>query len=99
MAVRLRLKRLGAKARPFYRIVAADSKSPRDGRFIETVGTYDPLTDPPTIRVKQERVEHWLGVGAQPTDSVKQVLQAAGVLGRDGKLAPVPQGITEAPAE
>jgi small subunit ribosomal protein S16 len=93
--VKIRLKRLGAKARPFYRIIAADSKSPRDGRFIETLGTYDPLTDPPTIKVKVDRVLYWLGTGAQPTDSGKSVLRTAGVLDEKGKVKPAPQGVTE----
>jgi small subunit ribosomal protein S16 len=93
--VKIRLKRLGAKARPFYRIIAADSKSPRDGRFIETLGTYDPLTNPSTIKVKFDRVLHWISVGAQPTDSAKSVLRTAGVLDEKGKVKPVPQGVTE----
>jgi small subunit ribosomal protein S16 len=93
--VKIRLKRLGAKARPFYRIIAADSKSPRDGRFIETLGTYDPLTDPSTIKVKVDRVLHWIGVGAQPTDGAKSVLRTAGILDEKGKVKPAPQGVTE----
>jgi small subunit ribosomal protein S16 len=95
MAVHIRLKRLGAKKRPFYRIVAADSKSPRDGRFLETIGTYDPLTQPSTVKVKVERVEHWLSVGALPTDSVRDVLRAAGIMDEKGKLKRAPEGVTE----
>ena len=77
--VKLRLRRMGAKKRPSYRIVAADSRSPRDGDFIETVGFYDPLTEPSTIRVDLERARHWLSVGAQPTDTVRSLLTRAGV--------------------
>lgn len=79
--VKLRLRRMGAKKRPSYRIVAADSRSPRDGDFIESVGFYDPLTDPATIRVDLERARHWLSVGAQPTDTVRSLLTRAGVYG------------------
>lgn len=79
--VKLRLRRMGAKKRPSYRIVAADSRSPRDGDFIESVGFYDPLTDPATIRVDIERARHWLSVGAQPTDTVRSLLTRAGVFG------------------
>lgn len=80
MAVKLRLKRMGAKQKPFYRIVAADSRSPRDGRFIETVGTYDPVkkTDD-NITVDEEKVIKWLNNGAQPTETVKNILTRAGV--------------------
>ena len=79
--VKLRLRRMGAKKRPSYRIVAADSRSPRDGDFIEVVGFYDPLTEPSTIRVDIERARHWLSVGAQPTDTVRSILTRAGVFG------------------
>jgi small subunit ribosomal protein S16 len=79
--VKLRLRRMGAKKRPSYRIVAADSRSPRDGDFIEVVGFYDPLTEPSTIRVDVERARHWLSVGAQPTDTVRSILNRAGVFG------------------
>ena len=77
--VKLRLRRMGAKKRPSYRIVAADSRSPRDGDFIETLGYYDPLTEPSTVRVDVERARHWLSVGAQPTDTVRSLLNRAGV--------------------
>ena len=79
MAVKIRLARHGAKKRPFYRIVVADSEAPRDGRFLETVGTYNPLRDPAEIAVKQERVQYWLDQGAQPTDRIARMLEAAGV--------------------
>jgi len=77
--VKLRLRRMGAKKRPSYRIVAADSRSPRDGAFIETVGFYDPITDPATIKVDLDRARHWLSVGAQPTETVNSLLKKAGV--------------------
>ncbi len=79
MAVRIRLRRMGRKKRPFYRIVAADSRSPRDGRFIETLGTYNPLTDPATVEVQEERVIYWLKNGAQPTQTVKNLLRHKGI--------------------
>jgi small subunit ribosomal protein S16 len=75
MAVRIRLARHGAKKKPFYRIVVADSESPRDGRYLEAVGTYNPLLDPAEITVKQERVQYWLEQGAIPTDTVKSLLK------------------------
>jgi small subunit ribosomal protein S16 len=78
---------MGAKKRPSYRIVVAESSSPRDGRFIEIVGTYDPLTDPATIRLNEERAKHWLSVGAQPTDTVRDILRKANLVADDPKLA------------
>ena len=75
MSVRIRLTRSGAKKRPFYRIVAADTRSPRDGRFLERLGTYDPSTDPGTLHLNRPRVEYWLGVGAQPSDTVARLLR------------------------
>jgi len=80
MAVKLRLKRMGAKKAPFYRVVAADSKSPRDGRFIETVGTYNPLTVPAEININEEVAMKWLRNGATPTDTVKNILSKAGIM-------------------
>ena len=80
MAVKIRLKRMGAKKKPFYRIVVADSRSPRDGRFIEEIGTYDPLKDPAEIKVDGEKVKNWIANGAQPTESVKTLLKKASVL-------------------
>jgi small subunit ribosomal protein S16 len=79
MAVKLRLKRMGAKQRPFYRVVAADSRSPRDGRFIETVGTYDPIKKENNINIDEEKVLNWLKNGAQPTDTVKNILTQTGI--------------------
>lgn len=80
MAVKLRLQRKGRKNAPFYHIVAANSRSPRDGRFIEKLGTYNPLTVPATIEINRERAAYWLGVGAQPTDTVRAILGFKGVL-------------------
>ena len=80
MPVRIRLTRMGAKKRPFYRIVVANSASPRDGRFIEQLGFYDPLTDPATIKVDKEKTLKWMSQGAQPTDSMRQLLRRAGVI-------------------
>lgn len=80
MAVKLRLKRMGAKKRSFYRIVAADARSPRDGRFIETVGTYNPITNPTEVKIDEEKALYWLGHGAIPTDTVRSLLSKAGVI-------------------
>ena len=80
MAVKLRLKRMGAKQRPFYRIVAADSRSPRDGRFIETVGTYNPVANPAEIKIDKEIAIKWLNNGAQPTDTVASLLRKEGIM-------------------
>lgn len=78
--VKIRLRRLGAKKNPFYRIVVADSRSPRDGRFIEELGTYDPLAEPAAININVERAKYWVGTGAQPTDTVRALLKKAEVL-------------------
>jgi small subunit ribosomal protein S16 len=78
--IKLRLRRMGAKKRPSYRIVAADSRAPRDGRFIEIIGTYDPLTDPSTVKINEERAKHWLSNGAQPTDTVRALLRREGLI-------------------
>ena len=79
MAVKLRLKRMGSKKRPFYRIVAADARSPRDGRFIEILGTYNPLLETDKVTLKEERIVAWLKDGAQPTDTVKSILSSSGL--------------------
>ncbi len=79
--VKIRLRRMGAKKRPFYRLVVADSRAARDGRFIEVVGYYDPTVDPPTIKVDRERIEYWLGTGAQPSDTARALLKSQGFLG------------------
>lgn len=78
MSVKIRLARHGAKKKPFYRIVIADSESPRDGRFLENVGTYNPLVDPAKVSLKQERVKYWIDQGAIPTDTVKSLLKKQG---------------------
>ena len=78
MAVKIRLARHGAKKKPFYRIVVADSESPRDGRYLENVGTYDPLYDPVKITLKSERVQYWMDQGAKPTDTVRSLLKKEG---------------------
>src|SRR5213076_2243284 len=75
MAVKLRLTRVGSKKNPIYRVVAADSRSPRDGKFIEIVGRYNPQTDPSTIDIDAEKVQKWLATGAQPTESVRRLLK------------------------
>ena len=78
--VKIRLRRMGAKKTPFYRIVVADSRYPRDGRFIEEIGTYNPLTDPATVNVDADRAQEGIKKGAQPTDTVRGILKKAGVL-------------------
>lgn len=80
--VRIRLRRIGLKGQPTYRIVAADKESPRDGRFLEILGVYNPRTEPATIHVKEDRVYHWMKNGALPTESVEQVFKSAGILDR-----------------
>lgn len=77
--VKIRLTRLGSKKNPFYRVVVADSRYPRDGRFIEEIGTYDPLTNPSTIKIDAEKASKWLANGAQPTDTVKELLKISGI--------------------
>ena len=78
MAVKIRLARYGAKKRPFYRIVIADSESPRDGKFLENVGTYNPLLEPAEINLKPDRIQYWIAQGATPTDTVKSILRKEG---------------------
>ena len=79
MPLRIRLRRVGATKQPSYRLVVADARSPRDGRFVEIVGHYNPLTDPPTISIKPDRVHHWLAAGARPTEVVSRLLARAGL--------------------
>ena len=91
MAMKIRLARGGSKKRPFYRIVAADSRMPRDGRFIEKLGTYNPLLPKDSeerVKMNMERVQYWLGHGAQPTDRVSRMLEAAGVLDKKERSNP-----------
>ena len=80
MAVKIRLRRMGAKKAPFYRVVVADSRYPRDGRFIEEIGYYDPTKEPAIVKIDEEKAKKWIGNGAQPTDTVKALLKKNGVL-------------------
>lgn len=82
MAVKLRLKRMGAKQKPFYRIVAADSRSPRDGRFIEVVGTYNPIKKPAEVKIDEELALKWLKNGAEPTETVRAILSKEGIIAK-----------------
>ena len=79
MSVKIRLKRIGAKKAPFYRVVVADSRYPRDGRFIEEIGYYNPLTNPAEIKIDSEKAQNWIKNGAQPTETVKSLLKKAGI--------------------
>lgn len=85
MAVKLRLKRMGSKAKPFYRIVAADSRSPRDGRFLEVIGTYNPIKGSEVVTVNEEKALYWLSNGAQPTDTVRSILSKQGIMAKFAK--------------
>lgn len=78
--VKIRLKRMGSKKNPFYRVVVADSRYPRDGRFIDEIGTYDPMTEPGTIKIDADKAKKWIGNGAQPTDTVKALLKKSNIL-------------------
>lgn len=80
MAVKIRLKRIGAKKAPFYRVVVADSRAPRDGRFIEEIGTYNPVTEPAKINIDEEKALKWLKTGAQPSDQARYLLSQAGIM-------------------
>ncbi len=80
MATKIRLARAGAKKRPFYQVVVADERSRRDGRFIENMGTYDPTRNPAAVKLNEEKIKAWLAKGAQPTDTVRQLLKKAGIL-------------------
>lgn len=93
--VKIRLSRVGARNQPSYRIVVADSRSPRDGRFIEIIGNYNPRTNPPTVVVKEERALYWLGQGAQPTEAVARMLKNAGILDKFASAKPKPESAAE----
>ena len=80
--VKLRLKRMGSNKKPFYRIVVADSRAPRDGRFIEEIGYYNPVSEPKQIKINDEKAKKWLGVGAQPTETVKKLLQSQEIIAK-----------------
>ena len=97
--VKIRLKRIGAKKRPFYRIVAADSRCSRDGRFIELLGTYDPNQDPPEITIKRDRIQYWLDNGARPSDTTRGLLKSQGFLGAEVKREPKPKKAAKAKVE
>jgi small subunit ribosomal protein S16 len=97
MSVRVRLTRVGSKKNPIWRVVVSDQRSPRDGRFIETIGHYNPQTDPSTIVIDVERFEHWVGRGAQPTNTVKQLVRAQSK-GLAGGTSTGSAGVSQAPA-
>ncbi len=80
MAVKMRLTRMGAKKAPFYRVIVADSRSPRDGRFVEEIGYYNPLTEPADIKIDAEKAKKWIANGAQPTETVKSLLKKSGIV-------------------
>jgi small subunit ribosomal protein S16 len=80
MAVKIRLRRMGAKKAPFYRVIVADERSPRDGKFIDEIGYYNPLTEPAEIKINAEKAEKWLNDGAQPTETVKSILKKSGIV-------------------
>jgi small subunit ribosomal protein S16 len=82
---------MGAKKKPFYRLVAANSTSPRDGRFIETIGIYDPCTEPPTLKIDEEKAKRWLSNGAQPTDTARALLKSQGLIEGPAKKQPAPK--------
>ncbi len=82
--LRIRLRRVGKKKRPSYRIVVADVRAPRDGNFVDQVGHYDPLTNPPTVVIDQDKTKHWLSVGAQPSETVGRILQSQGLVEKAG---------------
>jgi small subunit ribosomal protein S16 len=92
MSVRVRLTRVGSKKNPIWRVVVADQRSPRDGRFIETIGRYNPQTNPSTIAIDEERLQHWIARGAQPTGAVKQLMKAQAKSGGAAAAAPEPEG-------
>jgi small subunit ribosomal protein S16 len=88
--VKIRLRRVGAKKRPSYRVVVADSQAPRDGAFIEVIGHYNPLTEPETVVINEERALHWLGCGAQPTDTANRLLSKTGIIEKFKKVKEKP---------
>jgi small subunit ribosomal protein S16 len=97
MSVRVRLTRVGSKKNPIWRVVVADQRSPRDGRFIETIGHYNPQTEPSTIAIDEDRLQHWLGRGAQPSGTVKQLMKAR-AKGAAAAAAPAAPAAAEEPA-
>jgi small subunit ribosomal protein S16 len=97
--VRIRLRRTGKKKQPSYRVVVADSESPRDGRFIENIGIYNPRNDPPTIEIQEDRARYWLSVGAQPSDPVVRLLRKVGILSGDEAAKAVDESEEKAEAD
>ena len=102
--VKIRLRRTGAKKQPHYRVVVADSRSPRDGKFIETIGHYNPRTEPPTMEIDAQRALYWLSVGAQPSAAVKRMLEKLGIMAqaaaiKEGKMPEEPLGLPPLPTE
>lgn len=97
MSVRIRLRRMGAKKQPFYRVVVADSRSPRDGRFLDTIGTYDPRTQPVAINIDREKTLKWLAEGALPTDSARSLLSQAGIWQEFRGHGAIPMGPASGP--
>lgn len=91
MSVKIRLRRMGAKKRPFYRVVVADSRCARDGRFIETLGYYNPCVEPSDVKIDADRAKHWLSVGAQPSDTAAALLKKQGIIARTGAAQSEPQ--------
>ncbi len=98
MSVKIRLKRMGAKKRPFYRVVIADSRSPRDGRFIETVGTYNPIAKPAEIKLDEAKILTWLSNGAQPSDTARNLLSNAGILAKFAEMKAAKKSTAAKPA-
>ncbi|ACA83047.1 30S ribosomal protein S16 [Leuconostoc citreum] len=98
MSVKIRLKRMGAKKRPFYRVVIADSRSPRDGRFIETVGTYNPIAQPAEIKLDEAKILTWLSNGAQPSDTARNLLSNAGILAKFAEVKAAKKSTAAKPA-
>jgi small subunit ribosomal protein S16 len=97
--VRIRLRRMGAKKNAFYRIIVSDKRSPRDGRFIETIGTYNPNTQPETVTLETARVAYWLQMGAQPSDGVIPILRRSNLIDEKGSPIPLAPVSADAPAE
>lgn len=91
--VKIRLRRTGKTKQPSYRLVVADSRSPRDGKFIEIIGHYNPIRQPKVLEVKADRARYWLGVGAQPSDTVSKLLQRVNVLDAEGKVLPATEAV------
>ena len=95
--LRIRLRRVGKKGNPSYRIVVADSRAPRDGAYVEWIGNYDPMADPPAVTIKEDRAQAWLSQGAQPSDAVARILDWKGILTRTPKQRTIAKAVEEAP--